>query len=352
MSSDSPSQSAQKRANPSVLELGPRKKPYVSTQDPLVHHGRHFGRAICSFCSVHTLLTNSIESMVEELDLGSLSAIDQKELEVFHKLLRMVSGLEAHLMTSSEDEVVQIVDLIQKGINGVHANDTKGMKSAVVDWITPNDQLLNPHIPRNAKAGRGFNHERTGALLCPAGLDWNNVETRAKLMNGQIQVAGDQWPIFLYSDYAYDPEDPWNGLLRSSLLPNCRIQAFKHVFTSPSSMEQEPKVTRSGNVHLHGMRSVTKASIVYVCFALTSTQVFSRTDLVTDSERFYNSITELLDETDEKDEVDQLLTWWNRQIFPLYTDSEHMPTKDSALAQIRQKRKEIKERTTSISVGT
>ena len=47
-------------------------------------------------------------------------------------------------------------------------------------------------------------------------------------------------------------------------------------------------------------------------FALTSAQVFSCTNHVTDSERFYNSILELLDDPDEKDEVDQLLTWWNR----------------------------------------
>ena len=33
---------------------------------------------------------------------------------------------------------------------------------------------------------------------------------------------------------------------------------------------------------------------------------------MTDSERFYNSIDELLDDPEEKDEVDQLLTWWNR----------------------------------------
>lgn len=100
-------------------------------------------------------------------------------------------------------------------------------------------------------------------------------------------------------------------------------------------MDQEPKATRSGNARIHGMRSVTKASIAYVAtqvgscaaclahclvcfirnqarFALTSAQVFSRTDLVTDSERFYSSIMDLLDDVDEKDEVDQLLTWWNR----------------------------------------
>jgi hypothetical protein len=117
------------------------------------------------------------------------------------------------------------------------------MKSAIIDWITPKGQSLNPHIPRNVKAGRGFNHERTGALLCPAGLDWANTEyvsryvhyelitdrqtrTKTKLVNGQIQVAGDQWPVFLYANYTYDSEDPWNGLLRSGLLvsggfPSC-----------------------------------------------------------------------------------------------------------------------------------
>lgn len=49
-------------------------------------------------------------------------------------------------------------------------------------------------------------------------------------------------------------------------------------------------------------------------FALTSAQVFSRTDLVTDSERFYNSILELLLDPEEHEEVDQLLTWWNRYV--------------------------------------
>jgi len=50
------------------------------------------------------------------------------------------------------------------------------MKGAIIDWITPKGQSLTPHIPQNAKSGRGFNHEWTGVLLCPAGLDWNNME--------------------------------------------------------------------------------------------------------------------------------------------------------------------------------
>jgi hypothetical protein len=41
---------------------------------------------------------------------------------------------------------------------------------------------------------------------------------RVKVINGQTQVSGNQWPVLLYANYAYDPEDPWNGLLRSGLL--------------------------------------------------------------------------------------------------------------------------------------
>jgi hypothetical protein len=53
-----------------------------------------------------------------------------------------------------------------------NADDTKGLKSAIVDWITPQGQTLDPPISRKIKTVRGFHHERTGALLCPAGLNW------------------------------------------------------------------------------------------------------------------------------------------------------------------------------------
>jgi hypothetical protein len=51
-----------------------------------------------------------------------------------------------------------------------------------------------------------------------------------------------------------------------------------------------------------------------VRFALSSSPVFSRTDTVTDSERFYTSILELFDDADEKEEVNNLMVWWNRSV--------------------------------------
>jgi hypothetical protein len=58
-----------------------------------------------------------------------------------------------------------------------------------------------------------------------------------------------------------------------------------------------------------------------VRFGLSSSPVFSRTDTVTDSERFYNTVLDLFYDIEEQEEVNDLLTWWNRYVStqPLFT---------------------------------
>lgn len=103
---------------------------------------------------------------------------------------------------------------------------------------------------------------------------------KEKLRSGEMLIPGDQWPIFLYAGYKYDAEDPWQGLCRSSLLVSVSCfgntrsrhlsnslwlsKAYKHVFTSPSSVDKTTKATRSGNARIHGMTRVTPASIAYI----------------------------------------------------------------------------------------
>ncbi|KAG1765163.1 hypothetical protein EV702DRAFT_1204689 [Suillus placidus] len=132
-----------------------------------------------------------------------------------------------------------------------------------------------------------------------------------------------------------------------------------HVFTSPSSVEREPKATQSGNARLHGMNAVTIPSVAYIAtqvqlnitlrsqhgfhvrlkvrFALSSSSVFSQTDTTTDSETFYHSILDLLEDPEECQEVDDLLTWWNRQVFPTSSAAKRPISANSALSKIRQK---------------
>src|ERR1700683_948611 len=42
--------------------------------------------------------------------------------------------------------------------------------------------------------------------------------TKEKLHSGELVISGDQWPVFLYARHTFDPEDPWKGLFRSTIL--------------------------------------------------------------------------------------------------------------------------------------
>ena len=54
------------------------------------------------------------------------------------------------------------------------------------DTCTPHGQPLNPPLAHNIKTDQGFCHERTGALLCPIGLDWNNSESVSTLVHDHL----------------------------------------------------------------------------------------------------------------------------------------------------------------------
>ncbi len=45
-----------------------RKYLFRRTTDPLVHHGRHFGRSIHALCNVHALINNGIIRMGERAE--------------------------------------------------------------------------------------------------------------------------------------------------------------------------------------------------------------------------------------------------------------------------------------------
>lgn len=103
-----------------------------------------------------------------------------------------------------------------------------------------------------------------------------------------------------------------------------------------------------------------------VRFALSSSSVFLRTDTTTDSEMFYHSLLDLLEDPEECQEVDELLTWWNRyavtsftimlprltlcrnllsQVFPTSSAARRPISSNSALSNIRRKRLALKQAT-------
>lgn len=174
----------------------------------------------------------------------------RQQFRVFFELLQLVPGLRDRLLSSGTDDIAEIAELvcfysciilrahraaqIQKGSAGARSDDTKSIKGPIIDWITPSGEPLRPLLARNMKMDRGFHHERTGLLLCPVELDWNDPEyalsprfpeafsqphsVKQGLRSGELGVSGDQWPLFLFAGYKFNPEDPWDGLFRSPLL--------------------------------------------------------------------------------------------------------------------------------------
>jgi len=85
----------------------------------------------------------------------------RREHLVFQSLLQTVPGLEERLVEGEEDNAVRIAELvsapgsawlenftaclkIQKGVSSARSDDTKSLKSAILEWIVPRGQSLNP----------------------------------------------------------------------------------------------------------------------------------------------------------------------------------------------------------------
>ncbi|KAG2343819.1 hypothetical protein BDR05DRAFT_947920 [Suillus weaverae] len=114
--------------------------------------------------------------------------------------------------------ILQLKELQDTPVKDYPPDWVKGPLSAVLEWLVPRGQVIILPLSQNIKSDHGFNHEVTGALLCPTGLNWSNVETKQSFKSGKTSVCGDQWSMFLYACYVYDPEDLWKGLLRSKIL--------------------------------------------------------------------------------------------------------------------------------------
>ncbi|KJA13154.1 hypothetical protein HYPSUDRAFT_151877, partial [Hypholoma sublateritium FD-334 SS-4] len=302
--------------------------------ESLLRTGRSFGRSIHALCNVHAMVSNGIARKGEQSEEPeeAFTARERRENKMFAALLKSLLGLEARLMAGDSEDILLITTMLQKGSSSARSEDIKILKSIILDWLVVPGDTLFPPMSANVKADCGFRHDATGALLCPVGIDWNNLEQKIK--SGELKVSGEQWPIMVYASYTYNEDAPWKGLLQSSIL----LKVFRQIFTSRNG----PR-----NIGMHtSLTSVTPASIAYAAvqarFALLSSAVFSRSNTVTDSEIFYNCVIDRLEAPDNIREVDCLLAWWNRLIFPDHTPISRLISKNSVLAKIKAKRMAIK----------
>ena len=107
---------------------------FSRASDPLVHHGRHFGRTVHAMCNVQALVTAGILRMADDGEVAEESLTPEcvtiilvhfstkhkcrarKEYRVFEKLLRLVPNLTEHLVEASEEESMIMADLVCRSL--------------------------------------------------------------------------------------------------------------------------------------------------------------------------------------------------------------------------------------------
>ncbi|KAG1876098.1 hypothetical protein C8R48DRAFT_669300 [Suillus tomentosus] len=133
------------------------------------------------------------------------------------------------------DDYMHMLKKLRQGADSARGDDTSKLKSLVADWVN-REFKPNPPVDREDKYCRGFVNDACGQLLCPTELDWNNPTVKAGIrdrVEGHI-VTEMSWPVFLYQGYTADANNLEEGLFKSRLL----VQAFKAIFTSPSSAKE------------------------------------------------------------------------------------------------------------------
>ncbi|KAG2120361.1 hypothetical protein BD769DRAFT_1671794 [Suillus cothurnatus] len=171
--------------------------------------------------------------------------------------------------------------------------------------------------------------------------DWGNnrVKVGIRERTSDYIVSENSWPLFLYEGYKINGDNLEQGLFMSKIL----VQAFKAVFTSPSSakeadrdgdgadvLENNRRARRQLNqvkvktcvASIINMRKVTPRSLAYVVcqvrFALSSVSSWRTVDGDFDYEVFWNNVVDFFEDVPgpvAQRRVTKLLEWWTRKIF-------------------------------------
>ncbi|KAG1838751.1 hypothetical protein C8R48DRAFT_751521 [Suillus tomentosus] len=181
------------------------------------------------------------------------------------------------------DEYSLMLKKLRQGADSGRGDDTSKLKNLVADWI---NREFKPNPPVNAddKHCRGFVNDAVRA----------GIRDRT---DGYI-VTEMSWPTFLYEQYTADQDNLEKGLFKSTLL----LQAFKAIFTSPSSAREVAGDGDAANLR----------------FALSSVNSWRSIDGDFDYIPFWHNIVDFFERPPGRaaqQNVKRLLAWWTRKVF-------------------------------------
>ncbi|KAJ7785093.1 hypothetical protein DFH07DRAFT_948173 [Mycena maculata] len=278
----------------------------------------------------------SIESLIAENDRRQDLALERSEGDEVHdeeeeytedqirafngykEPIRFVPAIRKPLMESEHEELVAIFKALTHGARNARSDDTKNLKAAIVPWLQR--LFINmPALDVESREDRGIYNDFVGALLCPTEYNWDDLQVRTMIREGDADhlVTAGSWFKGLYPHDKFDPENPDIGLFRNALLMN----VWQYIFTSPISVKAKkgPAQTPKRSVAtLIGLKRVTGRSIAYAAVqyrvALSDSRQWDQYNGSFDYNEFYNKVVDYFESPPgpvAKLEVDRLLDFWN-----------------------------------------
>ncbi|KAG1761970.1 hypothetical protein EDD22DRAFT_778954 [Suillus occidentalis] len=301
-----------------VLESGHAVKQRESNY--YMSKGRAVRRIVALFDSIEDLISENDRRCELDGDDEDVT-FDQDRLQTGYITLQHALPWFHPRATELEyNDYCHMLKKLRQGADGARGDDTSKLKSLVADWV--NRELKpNPPVDPEDKHCRGFVNDACGRLLCPAELDWNDPTVRAGIRDrGEGYVVTEMsWPAFLYAKYTADMDNLEEGLFRSTLL----LQAFKAIFTSPSSAKEIAGDGDGANVIENNRRAkrdfeTSKKVKTHLRFALSSVSSWRSVDGDFDYVPFWQAIVDFFEKPlgrTARQKVEQLLAWWTRKVF-------------------------------------
>ncbi|KAG1797399.1 uncharacterized protein HD556DRAFT_1233541 [Suillus plorans] len=304
-----------------VLEAGRMVKQRETNY--FISQGRAIRRIVTLFDSIEDLITENDRRY-------DIADDDERYLRVCHHsqdrlhtgyitLTNILPWFQPKCSDMEYEEYVQMLKKLRQGADSARGDDTSKLKSLVPDWVN-REFKPNPPVDYEDKYSRGFVNDACGKLLCPTELDWDNPTIRAGIRDradGCI-VTEMSWPTFLYEKYTADQDNLEEGLFKSTLL----IQAFKSIFTSPSSTKEIDGEGDGANIIENNRCTKREFSgkkvKTHLRFALSSVTSWHSVDGDFDYVQFWHIIVDFFEKAPgqaAQRKVDRLLAWWTRKVF-------------------------------------
>ncbi|KAG1759338.1 hypothetical protein EDD22DRAFT_906415 [Suillus occidentalis] len=286
-----------------------------------VAQGRAVRRTAVLYTSMEDLIAENDRRYEESVnDSGEDATPEQNRLQCgYLALAQSLPWLHSKLAELDIDDCEDMLKKLKRGADAARGDDTSTLKDLIATWINQ-DFRPSPLLRSDGKQLRGFVHDICGKLLCPAEWDWDSDHVKAGIRERTADyiVSENSWPLFVYENYAFDSDNLEQGLFMSKIL----VQAFKAIFTSPSSareadgdgdgadiLENNRRARRSVNSQVKvktcvasiiNMRKVTPRSIAYVVcqvrFTLSSVSSWRTVNGDFDYEGFWNHIVDFFED--------------------------------------------------------